>query len=233
MTLKPGEAIDFLDKRYKLILQTDGNLVEYDSSGMALWATGTSGKDSIAAVMQDDGNLVVYGPNKADGSLNPIWNSNTYGHPGATLRVHGNGNLEIHDASNILLWAAPPTILFLVNKATGFYLDSNEDKKAYTHDFNGGKNQQWRLIPSGDGYYFFQNRATGFYLDSNEDKKAYTHDFNGGKNQQWRLIPSGDGYYFFQNRATCFYLDSNEDKKAYTHDFNGGKNQQWQTIRWV
>ena len=106
VTLNPGDAIYSPDRRYKLILQTDGNLVEYDSASNALWAAGTYHKGSIAAVMQDDGNLVVYGPNNADGSLNPIWSSRTDGHRGAALRVQNDGNMVIYDASGKPLWAS-------------------------------------------------------------------------------------------------------------------------------
>ncbi|HSX04850.1 MAG TPA: hypothetical protein VLF69_00030, partial [Candidatus Saccharimonadales bacterium] len=41
------------------VLQYDGNLVEYDSTGHPLWASGTSGSSNYLA-MQRDGNLVEY-----------------------------------------------------------------------------------------------------------------------------------------------------------------------------
>ncbi len=49
-------------KATTLVMQTDGNLVLYDSSGVALWASGTSGHAGAGAhlVTQADGNLVIY-----------------------------------------------------------------------------------------------------------------------------------------------------------------------------
>jgi len=41
-------------------MQSDGNLVEYNSSGTALWASDTSGQPGNYLLMQSDGNLVVY-----------------------------------------------------------------------------------------------------------------------------------------------------------------------------
>ena len=50
--------------------------------------------------MQGDGNLVLY-----DWYNQPLWASNTSGHPGATLSVQTDGNVVIYDPSNRPLWA--------------------------------------------------------------------------------------------------------------------------------
>jgi hypothetical protein len=52
--------------------QSDGNVVAY-SNGMAVWATGTSGRATTRFVFQGDGNLVLYGPN------GPLWQSGMSG----------------------------------------------------------------------------------------------------------------------------------------------------------
>ena len=65
-------AKSYYDFNCRLALQKgDGNLVVYDGSGKALWATHKYGGDRL--VMQNDGNLVVYDGGKA------IWASNTVG----------------------------------------------------------------------------------------------------------------------------------------------------------
>jgi hypothetical protein len=46
----------------QLIMQTDGNLVEYNYAGNAIWATGTNGKRGGYLIMQNDGNAVIYYP---------------------------------------------------------------------------------------------------------------------------------------------------------------------------
>ena len=43
-----------------VVMQNDGNFVEYGPAGNAAWSTGTGGYWGSAIVMQDDGNLVIY-----------------------------------------------------------------------------------------------------------------------------------------------------------------------------
>jgi len=51
-------------------MQTDGNLVIYSSSNVALWASGTFGATGgYYLLMQDDGNVVIYQPF--------LWSTNT------------------------------------------------------------------------------------------------------------------------------------------------------------
>lgn len=104
-----------------LIMQTDGNLVIY-SSGRAFWSTyggltGARGDTLMAgqalmhnqalwsadgryeAVMQGDGNFVVYAPGSR-----AIWNTVTYGHSGAWLAMQGDGNLVVYAPGGQPLW---------------------------------------------------------------------------------------------------------------------------------
>ena len=53
------------------LLQTDGNFVVYDASGVGRWSSGTAGNPNAYLAMQDDGNLVIY---RSDGQ--PVWTRN-------------------------------------------------------------------------------------------------------------------------------------------------------------
>ena len=88
------------DGRFILNMQRDGNLVLYEG-GTPLWATNTVGKSTAFAVMQGDGNFVLYNT-----TGKPIWASNTAGHPGAFIVVQNDGNLVIYDSSSRVLWAS-------------------------------------------------------------------------------------------------------------------------------
>src|SRR5260370_25344834 len=44
----------------EVILQSDGNLVIYDTSGAIIWSSGTSGNSGSVIHLQNDGNLVLY-----------------------------------------------------------------------------------------------------------------------------------------------------------------------------
>ena len=87
--------------RYRLALQMDGNLVLYDDElGTALWSAGTEGTAAGQAVMQNDGNFVVY-----DARNVAIWSSGTAGNPGARLAIQDDGNLVVYRADGQPLWA--------------------------------------------------------------------------------------------------------------------------------
>lgn len=55
-----------------------------------LWSSRTNGQSVSRCTMQDDGNLVIYG---CEGAL---WASDTSGNPGAYLDMHNSGNLVIY-----------------------------------------------------------------------------------------------------------------------------------------
>src|SRR3990167_2084306 len=63
----------------RVIMQSDGNLVIYDSSSRPLWATNTAGSPGARLALQADGNLVVY-----SSSNTVLWASNTQNTPDLT-----------------------------------------------------------------------------------------------------------------------------------------------------
>lgn len=65
----------------------------------ALWASNTGLRGLGAALMQDDGNLVVY-----NGTWRPLWASNTCCRSGNFLKVQTDGNLVIYTRSLRPIW---------------------------------------------------------------------------------------------------------------------------------
>jgi hypothetical protein len=96
-SLQANQSISSPDGQYQLIMQGDGNLVEYGPGGQAIWDSVTYGNPGASAVMQGDGNLVVY---SAAGTA--LWNSGTYGNPGASLVLDDGGTLEIVDQGAVI-----------------------------------------------------------------------------------------------------------------------------------
>lgn len=96
--LRADQSIYSPDGRFRLVMQTDGNLVLYGPSG-ALWSTVTVGSGATFAQTQTDGNFVVY----TSASV-PVWSSGTSGNPGAWLALQNDGNLVIYDGSNVAIW---------------------------------------------------------------------------------------------------------------------------------
>ena len=57
--MAPGASVLSQNGQYRLVYQTDGNLVLYDAARTPLWSTGTAGTSPGRVVMQNDGNLVI------------------------------------------------------------------------------------------------------------------------------------------------------------------------------
>jgi hypothetical protein len=79
------------DEDFQLILQGDGNLVLYacfggpgDPNKAVLWASNTQGQDSQYAIMQTDGNFVIYGSHQPP---NALWATNTNGSSDCALTI--------------------------------------------------------------------------------------------------------------------------------------------------
>jgi len=108
-TLKPNDKllpknqmISSRDGRFSLVMQTDGNLVLYrNGASQALWASDTNGKQVGFAIMQGDGNFVIYAPGGA-----ALWAAGTHGNPGSPLILQDDGNLVIYAPGNKAIWAS-------------------------------------------------------------------------------------------------------------------------------
>ena len=62
----------------EFIMQTDGNLVLYDTSGQPHWASNTQGNPGAFLNVQDDGNLVVYRAGSTSQTANnALWEAGT------------------------------------------------------------------------------------------------------------------------------------------------------------
>ena len=104
-SLSPGESISSPSGQYQLILQHDGNLVLYDTSGPTpLWDSRTVGRSDRTLIMQPDGNLVLY--ELPVTPFDALWHSRTYDWPGAFLTVHDDGTMTIGHSDGRVLWTA-------------------------------------------------------------------------------------------------------------------------------
>jgi hypothetical protein len=96
--LLPGQSITSGNNQFRLLYQTDGNLVLYDDVKRTwVWSSGTAGTSAGVAVLQTDGNFVVY---NAAGA--PQWWTSTFGTD--RLVVQSDGNLVVYNGSGQPLW---------------------------------------------------------------------------------------------------------------------------------
>ncbi len=81
-----------------LSMQADGNLVER-RDGALVWATYTQGHPGAYAVMQGDGNFVIY---STGGTA--LWHTHTYGYGGAHATLQDDTYFVIYSAVKTPLW---------------------------------------------------------------------------------------------------------------------------------
>lgn len=85
------------DGRFTFVYQGDGNVVLYES-GVARWSSRTAGRSTHLAIMQGDGNFVVYArPGE------PVFHTRTHGHHGAALFLRRSGVLEVRGVDGQVL----------------------------------------------------------------------------------------------------------------------------------
>jgi hypothetical protein len=89
-----GQQIVSQNRTFTLVMQPDGNLVEYNSAHGVIWNSRTSGHPGATAEMQPDGNLVVYSSRNV-----PLWNSGTSGRAGSYAVLQNDGNLVIYQGT--------------------------------------------------------------------------------------------------------------------------------------
>jgi hypothetical protein len=97
--LDSGESKFSLNQQWRLILQTDGNLVIYNTAtGVYKWATQTIGSGAIKAIMQEDGQFCLY---NAAGELK--WTTYTRD-AGSVARLESDGILAVHSPKGYAVW---------------------------------------------------------------------------------------------------------------------------------
>ena len=118
-TLTPGQVLGtgtslVAPAGYRLVMQGDGNLVEYAPNGAARWSTGTHGNPGASLRFQTDGNMVVVGSGGR-----PLWASGTYGaNTASRLVMQSDGNLVAYAAAGRAVWVLGTLV---VSTADGAY----------------------------------------------------------------------------------------------------------------
>lgn len=96
--LNPGQRL-ITSNGIALVMQRDGNLVEYAPGNRAVWSSNTNRADSILR-MQGDGNLVIIAPGNVS-----VWSTRTNGNPGAGLELQTDGNAVVYAQGHIAKWS--------------------------------------------------------------------------------------------------------------------------------
>jgi hypothetical protein len=101
-TLSAGDKLVSNDGLYDLVMQSDGNLVEY-TAGRPIWSTRTSGHAGAKAVVQKDSNLVIY---SETGRV--LWAATGGGRSGSfRLVLQNDGSMAIYGPTSTIWHKAP------------------------------------------------------------------------------------------------------------------------------
>jgi hypothetical protein len=178
-----------------VVMQNDGNLVIYRAGGVAVWASKlapsfgqlpdrllagqrlspadalVSDNGYYALVMQEDGNLVVYGPSgpiwatgtstgyrggdaaiQYDGNLVlsangvPIWHSQTRDWSGAHVIMQDDGNAVVYRPDGTPIWASMSSRGVPLRKTV-----LNTGERLSPGQYIVSPNQRFRMVMQGDG----------------------------------------------------------------------------------
>jgi hypothetical protein len=99
-----GQKIETPDRRYKVTLQNDGNLVMRNRDNKVTWASRTAGNPNARLILQSDGNLVIRSQNNRS-----VWNTKTGGKGQTRLTLKNDGSLVLYTPSTKVAWKAKAT----------------------------------------------------------------------------------------------------------------------------
>jgi hypothetical protein len=182
----PGQSLQTATRGYSLVMQPDGNLVEYDNSGQALWSSGTTGSGNFAA-MQGDGNFVIY-----NSSGKALWSSGTNGGAGNYLMLQPDGTLNMMGPSgDSILWGnrVLSSGQSLQTTANGYFLVMQPDGNLVEYDNSG--QALWSSGTTGSGNFAAMQGDGNFVIYNSSGKALWSSGTNGRQNAA--LVLQGNG----------------------------------------
>jgi pseudomonalisin len=191
LALHPGDSLGSVGLQYRLVMQTDGNLVE-TGDGRALWSTGTAAHPGAYFKMQTDGNAVVY-----TSTGKPLWSTGTSvgGNVVAEVGIGSDGNVWVKRNGAGVVWQnrAPGTNTLSGRAgalAAEWYLHSASAKLIMQTDGN--------LVSYVKGKAVWSSGTAGHpgspaALRWNGDFEVYTTDSSGVDHALWSTHTTGTG----------------------------------------
>jgi O-glycosyl hydrolase len=242
-----GNYSKFVREGYRMIGNSDANsFTAYNASTNSLVIVTTNSSTSSEAVSY---NLSAF--NNVGASATPYQTS-------ASENLQQLANVSISNktftstlpAQSITTFVIPnvtytPSYSTIVNRNSGMLMDVNgasatPGANVIQWSSNSAANQQWNLVPLGNGYYTIVNRNSGMVLDvsgasTSTGAKIIQWPSNGGTNQQWSLVSVSGGYYELVNRNSGLLADvtgasTSGGANVIQWSSNGGTNQQWSIV---
>jgi surface antigen len=182
--LRVGQQLVSPNGQYRLVLQSDGNLVVYQQGSGAIWASRTVGSGVDRLVMQGDNNLVMYQGSTAR------WNTATVGTGARALRMQDDGNVVLYAGSRAI-WSTKGGYI-------GHLLQTGQTLYPGERLYSVGR--QYNLVLQGDGNLVLYEGGTA---------RWNTQTVGSGAD---RLVLQGDGNLVLYAGATAKWASSTVGK---------------------
>ena len=121
----------------------------------------------------------------------------------------------------------------IINSNSGKVLDvtggsTSDGALIQQWDWLGGANQQWQIVPLGNGYSLIQNVNSGKVLDvyggyTTGCTPIQQWDWWGGANQQWQIVPQDSSYDAIFNLNSGLVLDVTNVSLSNGAPFSSGR----------
>lgn len=158
-----GQSLVSPDSKFRLSAQTDGNLVLYNSAGLALWNSHTPQQVGNFLNYQPDGNLVLYA---ATGK--PLWHTHTAHTSPGQLLMQPDGNLVLYDSAVKPIWKSDTVQKTLLATST----NSRQSNQSLTVGQSiTSTNGSYHLILQADGNLVLYNSANKALWSSRTNDK--------------------------------------------------------------
>jgi hypothetical protein len=174
--LEKGSELESKNKAFKLIHQTDGNVVLYNLiEDRPLWSTNTCGQTSEKFIFQGDGNLVLYGPGNA-----VLWAANVSGAKKFVLQ--DDGNIVIYDGASVK-WSPNTYLGNAPNDDARYHGDNLEHDEVLS--------QGHYCLCTESGHYLIHQTDGNVVLYNKDDKALWATNTCGQASA--KFIFQGDG----------------------------------------
>ncbi|MFC6986729.1 hypothetical protein [Streptomyces cirratus] len=211
--LRPGQRLESgaslvpTPGKPELVMQPDGNLVVYavanGGTKLPLWHSGTYGNPGAYALMQDDGNFVIYKKDGGPQTGGGIWNTATYGNRAndyIRASIRDDGEFSVSGRSEDWYWSTNTNQRHVRVCSTdmswdrGFWAESagvwlvlQQDNNLVMYRKSDGK-AIW-----GSGTYGNRSALT---LQMGDNGDLTLHEYGQSRTVRWRTGTAGhDGAY--------------------------------------
>ena len=210
----PGDVMKSSSGQFTMTFEQDGNLVIRRADGLQVWHANVAAKYPSYAVMQGDGNFVLYrstNPERSD--LEAYWMTNTYWATESRgpfrLQLQDTGKLVLYDRNDMEIWSNPVGFASVIGSASMFTISHPDGRSWKMKDtkvrLQEGTNVKF-TASSGGVYKSSQNRIALFaHGDSglavrHSGLYMYYNSFEANNyDWAWFFIMNGDGSFEIYN----------------------------------